>query len=140
MGTSSALERKDRSRPLMMRLLLVAGLLLSFGTAGSQTICIDPGHPSEVGEGTTGKKLTEIHAAWIEASLLKQRLEKRGFKVVLTKSSEKQFVRNKRRAEVANDAHADYMVRLHCDSSSGTGFACYVPTQQGKVDGIKGPA
>jgi N-acetylmuramoyl-L-alanine amidase len=103
-------------------------------------ICIDPGHPSEVGMGTQGKKLTEIHAAWIEAQLLKQYLEEAGFQVVLTKSDENQFVRNRDRAEVANRFRADLMVRLHCDSASGSGFTSYFPSQRGSVSGIGGPA
>lgn len=115
-------------------------LSLFAGRAIGQTVCIDPGHPSEVGEGTSGKSLSEMHAVWIEALLLKQRLEKRGIKVVMTKSSEKEFVRNRARAEVANKAHADFMVRLHCDSSNGSGFASYVPTQPGSVKGSKGPS
>lgn len=106
----------------------------------AQTVCIDPGHPSEVGQGTTGKRLSEMHANWVEALLLKERLEKRGIKVVMTKRSESEFVRNKTRAETANKAQADLMVRLHCDSASGSGFTCYYPSQKGKVDGITGPS
>lgn len=106
----------------------------------AQTVCIDPGHPSEVGSGTRGKKLTEVAVAWEVAKDLEARLRKEGIKVVLTKSSERQVVRNKRRAEVANEAKADLMVRLHCDASSGSGFAVYYPSQAGKVDGVTGPS
>jgi N-acetylmuramoyl-L-alanine amidase len=109
-------------------------------SAPSQVVCIDPGHPSEIGRGTTGKKLTEIHANWVEALLLKQRLEKRGIKVVLTKPSESRFVRNEARAAVANEAHASLMIRLHCDSASGTGFTTYIPAQQGIDRGFRGPS
>src|SRR5579862_4872193 len=108
-----------------MRKLLCLFLLATCCFSPAQIICIDPGHPSEVGQGTTGKKLSEIHAAWVEAQLLKQLLEKQGFTVKLTKASEKEYVRNRARAEVANQAHADLMVRLHCDASSGSGFASY---------------
>ena len=31
------------------------------------------------------------------------------------------------------------MVRLHCDSASGSGFTCYYPGQQGKINGFRGP-
>lgn len=123
-----------------MRFLL---LLSAVGIAGSglaQTVCIDPGHPSEVGRGTQGKRLTEIHAAWIEANLLKVRLEKRGFKVILTKTSEMQLVRNRRRAEIANAAKADLMVRLHCDAAKGSGFTNYYPSQPGVSGGKTGPS
>jgi len=63
-----------------------------------------------------------------------------GFKVVMTKTSENQFVRNRKRAETANQAHAALMVRLHCDSNSGTGFTTYYPDRQGKSEGVTGPS
>jgi len=127
----------------MKRALTLLGLLLTaFASAQLQgkVICIDPGHPSEVGSGTHGKKLTEMGVVWKQALLVKQRLEKMGAKVVLTKQSEKQFVRNKARAEAANKAHADFMLRLHCDAASGSGFASYYPSQQGKSEGVTGPS
>jgi N-acetylmuramoyl-L-alanine amidase len=122
-----------------MRVLALLPFLVAACLAPAQVVCIDPGHPSEVGIGTQGKKLTELHANWMEALLLKQRLEKRGIKVVLTKHSEKEFVRNKNRAEVANKAHADLMIRLHCDSAIGSGFTTYYPSQKGSVSGFRGP-
>jgi len=103
-------------------------------------ICIDPGHPSEVGSGTHGRHITEIEAAWQVAQRLKTELQARGMKVVLTKQEEHKFVRNRRRAEIANQNHADYMVRLHCDSDAGTGIASYAPDRQGTIDGVTGPS
>ena len=103
-------------------------------------ICIDPGHPSEVGRGTHGKKYTEIHVVWQVALLLKKRLEAAGYKVVMTKKSENQFVRNKARAEAANNSHASLLVRLHCDAAPERGIATYYPSQQGTSEGVKGPS
>lgn len=103
-------------------------------------VCIDPGHPSEVGRGTTGKHITEIQAAWRVALKLKTLLEKQGIRVVLTKQSEEQFVRNRTRAEIANRAHANLMIRLHCDSDAGSGIATYAPDRQGVSAGVRGPA
>lgn len=103
-------------------------------------ICIDPGHPSEVGRGTRGKKLTEMEVVWNMALMVRTRLEKMGAKVVLTKDSLEQMVRNKDRAAVANRAKADLMLRLHCDAAAGSGFATYYPTQQGKAQGVTGPS
>lgn len=103
-------------------------------------VCIDPGHPSEVGRGTSGRRSTEIGVAWGIAQDLQQRLEKRGFKVVMTKAKPQQMVRNRARAEIANRAHADLVVRLHCDAGSGSGFAVYYPSQSGTVNGTTGPS
>lgn len=105
-----------------------------------RTICIDPGHPSEVGRGTRGKNVTEIHVAWEVGKRLKGLLSARHFKVVLTKSSENQMVRNRERANIANRCHADLMVRLHCDAADGSGFTTYFPDRQGTAEGFTGPS
>jgi len=123
------------------RIFFVLALLAAPLLANSvKVVCIDPGHPSEIGPGTTGRKLTEMRANWTEAVLLRTRLRKAGIKVVLTKSSEDEFVPNRRRAEIANHAHADLLIRLHCDAAVGTGFTTYIPLQQGSDRGFTGPS
>ena len=102
-------------------------------------ICLDPGHPSEVGRGTSGRHITEIQAVWKVALKLRSMLQQQGIKVVVTKQSEEQFVRNEERAHIANQAHAALMVRLHCDSDAGSGVATYAPTRQGRNNGKIGP-
>ena len=104
-----------------------------------KTVCIDPGHPSEVGVGTQGKRLTELHANWTIALRLRDLLVRDGYRVVLTKKSEREYVKNHRRAEIANGAKADLLVRLHCDASPRPGFAVYYPDRQGTAEGVKGP-
>jgi len=107
---------------------------------GRPVICVDPGHISEVGAGTRGKKVTELQIAWDVALRLKAKLEGLGYDVVLTKNSLRQVVTNRHRAEVANKAHADYMVRLHCDAANGSGFASYYPAVRGTAYGTTGPS
>lgn len=121
-------------------LLLTCSSVLSLAQLEGKVICIDPGHPSEVGRGTRGKKLTELEVAWKMALLVKERLQRMGAKVVLTKDSLEQFVRNRDRAGAANDANADFMLRLHCDAADGSGFASFYPTQQGVAEKVKGPS
>jgi N-acetylmuramoyl-L-alanine amidase len=136
-----------RSAAYFFAVAMLLGLVISPGTAATPeaagpayTICIDPGHPSEVSRGTTGKHITEMQAAWDVALKLRAVLIARGMNVVMTKQSEGQFVRNRDRAEIANNAHADYMIRLHCDADAGTGIAVYAPDRQGLSDGVRGPA
>lgn len=123
----------------MLRSLLLA-LALMPTLAVAQTICIDPGHPSEVGIGTRGKKSTEVQVAWDIAIKLRNRLRKEGFAVVMTKQSVMQKVSNEERADIANRHNSDLLVRLHCDASSLRGFAVYYPSQKGTVRGIHGPS
>src|SRR5580658_2148108 len=115
--------------------------LLSFAAlAPAQTVCIDPGHPSEVGRGTQGRRVTEVHEAWIVAKAVQKKLLAHRIHVVLTKNSENQFVRNRERAEIANTARADFMLRLHCDASNESGFAVFYPDRQGTSEGVTGPS
>lgn len=131
--------------------VLVSSITLSDGLAvqftkqsGVQTrpftVCIDPGHPSEVNSGKTIQNGTcENHIDWVVALRLQQLLKDRHYHVVMTKSSENQLVTNVDRALVGNRVHADLTVRLHCDASPDTGYALYYPDRQGTAHGKTGP-
>jgi N-acetylmuramoyl-L-alanine amidase len=132
-----------------MRSFLWIGMLMSLPFAGTAqqpkvkltVVCIDPGHPSEVNSGFTVQNgTTETHIDWVVAEKLRKLLVAQGVKVVMTKSSEKQMVKNKERALIANRAGADLMVRLHCDSSPDQGYAIYYPDRQGTAQGKTGPS
>lgn len=133
--------RSQRSVRYGLPMKFLAFLLATVPTLGAaQTICIDPGHPSEVGVGTKGKKATEVGVAWEVAVALRNRLRKEGFATLMTKGSLNEKVLNRRRAEIANEARATLMVRLHCDAASGTGFTVYYPSKAGKTQGFTGPS
>lgn len=103
-------------------------------------ICVDPGHPSEVSDALVVQNgTTENHINWVVALKLKPRLQAAGYRVVLTKQSERQRVTNRRRAEIANACGAVLMVRLHCDTGSGTGFCVYYPDAPGRHGDVVGP-
>jgi N-acetylmuramoyl-L-alanine amidase len=105
-----------------------------------RVICIDPGHPSENGPGAVSSDgLREVAVNWQVAQALRDELVRRGAKVVMTKAKQNQKVTNRKRAEIANDAHADLCVRLHCDANSGQGHTVYYPAETGTVDGRTGP-
>lgn len=115
-------------------------LLLVPTFAAAQTICLDPGHPSENGVGTKGKKLTEVFVVWDVAQRLEKLLKAEGYKVVMTKSKERHRVDNRTRAKIANESKVDLMLRLHCDAGTGSGFALYHPGRMGRVAGTRGPS
>jgi len=104
-------------------------------------VCLDPGHPSEKNDGmglTNG--LREVTVNWQVALLLQGELEKDGVQVVMTKSSEQEFVPNERRAATANEKHADLFLRLHADAGDSSGFTIYYPRKAGSIRGTTGPS
>ncbi len=104
-------------------------------------VCIDPGHPSEVSAARTRQHgLTELDMNWQVAVLLAERLKARRYTVVMTKKSRDEFVTNRRRAEIANHAHALLLLRLHCDTGRGSGITFYAPTQPGRHGSDVGPS
>ncbi len=107
---------------------------------GGRIVCIDPGHPSETSAGTTGPSgVAENHINWVIAGKLKVNIDDAGASVVMTKQSENEHVTNRRRAEIANAANADIMIRLHCDAAPSRGFSIYAPDRQGTRYGVTGP-
>jgi len=104
-------------------------------------ICIDPGHPSEVSAGDENiNGITEAHANWIVAQKLREDLARAGFTVCMTKPREDTLVRNRDRAEIANQASAAMLIRLHCDVGRDSGYAVYYPDRVGTAEGRTGPS
>lgn len=125
--------------PLTLHVFLLLSLLPAAGAA-TPVVCIDPGHPSETSSGGGRQNGTsEVHINWLVAQKLRALLQARGCRVVMTKSSEGQFVRNRDRALAANKAGARLMVRLHCDANPARGFALYYPNRAGTRYGATGP-
>lgn len=110
----------------------------------SALVCIDPGHPSETSSGANASGLSENTLNWQVAVELAGELRARGIPYVLTKNSLKEYVTNRRRAEIANGANAygrpaNLFVRLHCDVGSNRGYTWYYPDRAGSKAGVTGP-
>ena len=105
-------------------------------------VCLDPGHASESSQGTVSRdhQLSELHVNWVVAQRLATLLTAAGATVVPTKTREAEVVTNRRRAEIANEAHAGLLLRLHCDSGEQSGLATYYPDRQGERFGVTGPS
>lgn len=106
-------------------------------SANQKTIVLDPGHsavmPSgsePVGPGAGENKakdmvgtkgvatgVTEYDFMLSLANKLKPELEKRGYKVVLTRTDSQSAHSCTQRAQVANDNHADAFIRLHANAA-----------------------
>jgi N-acetylmuramoyl-L-alanine amidase len=105
------------------------------------TICIDPGHPSEINSGRTIQNgVTELAMNWEVSLKLAQILEeKHHIQVIKTREDREEMTTNRRRAMIANEADAILFLRLHCDTGAGTGFTLYYPDGQGTKEGKTGP-
>jgi N-acetylmuramoyl-L-alanine amidase len=80
-------------------------------------IVLDPGHGGDdPGALNSGLKLTEKHLALDLAKRLKRKLEKRGFKVTLTREGDR-FIALEERARFANAKAADLFLSLHFNAS-----------------------
>ncbi|MBA3725269.1 MAG: N-acetylmuramoyl-L-alanine amidase [Armatimonadetes bacterium] len=116
-------------------------LVCAYAISPAFTLCIDPGHPSENGSGNTVHNgLREVAVVWDISQRLRQELADHPIKIVLTKRHEMEFVTNARRAEIANKARADLLIRLHADAGPGSGFTVYYPRKTGTANGISGPS
>lgn len=104
------------------------------------TICVDPGHPSEVSAGRAVQNgLQEAAINWQVAQYLIQDLKQMGYNVECTKTCVDERVTNRHRAEIANESGASLLIRLHCDTGGGSGYTLYYPNRQGRKNGKTGP-
>lgn len=119
------------------------------GRLNGITVCIDPGHQAvskytteDRGPGLSGTKETGVGMA---RGVITRRLEsivvlqigfqlrdallQEGAAVVMTRETQDTYLTNKRRAEIAAEAGADFFLRLHCDyrdteTPQGIGIFC----------------
>ncbi len=110
-------------------------------TASRHVVAIDPGHPSETSNGCAHHGVTELQICWDVALKLEQLIAAEpDLSAIKTKPAVDTMVTNKQRAEIANEASATLMVRLHCDSAKGSGCTIYYPDKPGTVQGVTGPS
>jgi len=111
--------------------------------SSKRVICIDPGHqaradstPEPIGPGSksvkpsvsggaTGVKtrVPEYEIALQVSMNLKSELEQRGYRVVMTRTTNDVNLSNSERAKIANDAKADLFIRIHGDGSPDSSTA-----------------
>lgn len=105
-------------------------------------ICVDPGHPSETSAGDSVQNgTTEVAVNWVISNgIVKELAEKHKIKAILTRNEFGEKTTNRVRAEIANDAGACILLRIHCDTGAGTGITLYYPDRQGKKNGDIGPS
>lgn len=126
---------------------------------GKRIVCIDPGHqkksnnakePIAPGSKTVKEKVRSgtqgiatkkpEYVVNLEVSLLlKKKLEKEGYKVVMTREKHEVNMSNKERAEFCNEAKADLAVRVHADGDtkeSTSGFSVLYPKSESYTKAI----
>ena len=104
-------------------------------------IAIDPGHPSETSNGCSHHGMSENELCWQIALKLENLIASEpNMRAIKTKNSINQMVTNRERAEIANRADANLLLRLHCDTGNGSGCTIYYPDKQGRAQGVTGPS
>lgn len=53
--------------------------------------------------------------------ILKELLNREGYKVVMTREKNQVTLSNRERAEIGNTSKADISIKLHCDGSNNSG-------------------
>lgn len=100
------------------------------GSREVKNIVIDPGHGGK-DPGAIGKISNEKDIVLAVGKLLEKELVKRGFRVKLTRSTDK-FIQLSERPQIANRWNGDLFISLHCNSIDGArrnkakGFRIYV--------------
>ncbi len=125
----------------------------------TKVVAIDPGHQAKanyelepIGPGATTKKAKvssgtaspttgtpESEVTLAVGLKLRDALEALGVQVVMTRTTQDVDVPNSERAKIANDAHADLAIRLHCnggDPSAHGLFTLYPASIAGWTDDI----
>jgi N-acetylmuramoyl-L-alanine amidase len=104
----------------------------------SMLICINPGHGGKKAPGAVGKSgLLEKDVNLAASLALGSLLEKNGHKVIYTRKTDV-FVSLKECCSIANKAHANYFISIHCNSfflnnSNGTETFCLTRGYQGEL-------
>jgi len=83
----------------------------------SKTIVIDPGHGGKDVGAIGFKKIYEKDIVLAVSKRLEEKLRKRGFRVYMTRRSDK-FIKLRRRTEYANVKKADLFVSIHSNAAS----------------------
>ncbi len=128
----------------LIRFLVLLSLICSpalFSEGIPVGVVIDPGHPSENGLGArTPQGIREVDLNWEFSTALHDALSRNSTsQTILTRKSVENLVTNRRRAEIANEASASLMLRIHCDSGRGSGLTMYYPSGPGKIGTDEGP-
>lgn len=96
-------------------------------------IFLDPGHGG-YDAGYTHKRRAEKYDTLALGLLVRQELENRGYKVVMSRTRDTSLS-GKERARLANEASAGIMVSLHRSKGpNGQGFDAYISTENRKRD------
>ena len=100
-----------------------------------KTILIDAGHNytgKDIGAENKEFKLREEVITWNIADKLKYKLEKMGYKVVMTREKVTDSIANtsvleslKARVDLAHEVRADLFISIHCNAGGGSGTEVY---------------
>lgn len=120
-------KKRKSIKPVLLAFIAVAVFTVGLYTAkhaknifadGTLCVCIDPGHGGSDSTGATdGSSRLEKEDNLRLSFAVKEKLEKSGAKVIMTRETDKS-VSLKERCRIANNKNADYFICLHRNSAS----------------------
>ena len=129
-----AAKRSSAStKPLAGKVVVIDAGHQAFGDSSVEPI--GPGSPTRKAKVSGGASGVTTHNAESLVNLqvarrLQEELVSRGAKVVMVRTKQAVNISNSKRASIANNAHADLFIRLHCDGNSDrslSGLSTLVP-------------
>ena len=109
-------------------------------------ICIDAGHNySGFDTGAIGNGLMEQNITFPVANLLKNKLERAGITVVMTREALTQNLGTSvntslsKRAQISNEQNCDYFISVHCNAGGGTGCEVLILQKGGQAEKLANP-
>lgn len=101
------------------------------------TIFLDPGHGGE-DPGAESEGRLEKEDTLKMAMSIKKALNKRGYKVKLSRTTDETVIRS-HRGEMANECNAKFMISIHRNKAlSGQGIEMWIPSSNGEKDRLLG--
>jgi N-acetylmuramoyl-L-alanine amidase len=158
--TESSSTTGDQTPAILTPDVTTASTTSTTDPLAGKVVVIDPGHQAHadsalepIGPGSSEKKAKvsggtaspttgtpESLVALAVGLRLRDALQALGIQVVMTRTAQNVDISNSQRAKIANDAHADLAVRLHCDGSTDHSvhgfFTLYPASIKGWTDDI----
>jgi N-acetylmuramoyl-L-alanine amidase len=112
-NTSTKKVQKTKTKVIPKKVKIIKNNVLY---PSKKTVVIDAGHGGRDGGASAGKKRLEKNITLQISKYLKDELQRKGFKVYLTRTQDK-YVKLSKRTKYANSKHADIFISIHANAA-----------------------